>query len=99
MRFNYQPGKSQLIILTFNLDGTASGITKREGIFDDIWIQPAAGDAGGALGAALFVWHQYLENPRIVDNQNQIQRGSYLGPEFTDEEIKKIGIRVSQTAG
>ncbi|MDD3626941.1 MAG: carbamoyltransferase N-terminal domain-containing protein, partial [bacterium] len=60
----------------------------RNGPFKEIWIQPAAGDAGGALGSALFVWHQYLNNPRNSDNINDFQRGSYLGPEFSSDYIK-----------
>ncbi len=69
------------------LNCVANGKILRENIFDKIWIQPAAGDAGGALGAALFVWHQYLNNERIADEKNDSQKGSYLGPEFSDEEI------------
>ncbi|MBI5244677.1 MAG: carbamoyltransferase [Elusimicrobia bacterium] len=57
-------------------------------IFDDIWIQPAAGDAGGALGAALLLWHQYLDNPRQADGIHDSQQGSFLGPCFTDEQIE-----------
>ncbi|HDS09606.1 MAG TPA: hypothetical protein ENN73_05200, partial [Firmicutes bacterium] len=60
----------------------------RNGPFKEIWIQPAAGDAGGALGAALFVWYQYLNNPRKADNVNDFQKGSYLGPAFTSDYIK-----------
>lgn len=60
----------------------------REGPFENIWIQPAAGDAGGALGAALFVWYQYLENKRPADGKKDFQQGSYLGPEFANEHIK-----------
>ena len=59
----------------------------REGPFDDIWIQPAAGDAGGALGAALIVWHQYLGEKRTSDGKKDSQQGSYLGPEFKNSEI------------
>jgi carbamoyltransferase len=59
----------------------------REGIFDRVWIQPAAGDAGGALGAALFAWHQYLGQERHADGVRDSQRGSYLGPEFSRDEI------------
>ncbi len=64
------------------LNCVANGRILREGPFEDIWIQPAAGDAGGALGAALFVWHQYLGNPRTSDGKNSPQRDSRLGPEF-----------------
>ena len=72
------------------LNCVANGKILREGIFDDIWIQPAAGDAGGALGAALFVWYQYLNNERKADDKNDCQSGSYLGPEFNEEEIQKF---------
>jgi carbamoyltransferase len=60
----------------------------RDGPFDDIWIQPAAGDAGGAMGAALSVWHRYLGNERANPNGYDRQKGSYLGPSFPDGEIK-----------
>jgi hypothetical protein len=65
----------------------ANGKLLREGPFTDIWIQPAAGDAGGALGAALFVWHQLLEKPRSVQ-QPDTQKGSLLGPRYTTEDIR-----------
>ena len=71
------------------LNCVANGKILRENIFDDIWIEPAAGDAGGALGAALYVWYQYLGNERKADNKTDFQKGSYLGPEFSDEEIEK----------
>ncbi len=70
------------------LNCVGNGRILRAGPFDDIWIQPAAGDAGGALGAALFVWHQLLNNGRVVDDKKDLQTGSYLGPEFTEAEIK-----------
>jgi carbamoyltransferase len=69
------------------LNCVANGKVLREGIFDDIWIQPAAGDAGGALGAALSVWHSYLGNERTADNVSDSQSGSYLGPAFGEAEI------------
>ncbi len=69
------------------LNCVANGKILREGIFDNIWIQPAAGDAGGALGAAMFIWHNTLEKPRKADGAKDSQRGSYLGPEFSDESI------------
>jgi len=69
------------------LNCVGNGRILREGPFEHIWIQPAAGDAGGAVGAALFTWYQYLGNSRQADNENDFQRGSYLGPEFTDDEI------------
>jgi carbamoyltransferase len=71
------------------LNCVANGRILREGPFDDIWIQPAAGDAGGALGAALLVWYKYLGNSRIADNKNDTQQGSYLGPYFSDTEIEE----------
>ena len=55
--------------------------------FERVWIQPAAGDAGGALGVALFVWHQLLQKPRTAQ-PSDAQRGSYLGPAFSDDEIE-----------
>lgn len=64
------------------LNCVGNGKILREGIFDNIWIQPSAGDAGNALGAALFAWYQYLGNNRIADNEKDFQHGSYLGPEF-----------------
>jgi carbamoyltransferase len=66
------------------LNCVGNGRVLREGPFENIWIQPAAGDAGGALGAALFVWYQYLENRRVVDDKTDLQRGSYLGPVFNN---------------
>ena len=70
------------------LNCVGNGRILREGPFKNLWIQPAAGDAGGALGAALMVWHRYLDKPRYADNVNDFQKGSYLGPEFSDDEIQ-----------
>ena len=70
------------------LNCVASGSLLRERIFDRIWIQPAAGDAGGALGAALLAWHQVLNKERKTDEVNDSQRGSYLGPEYRNNEIR-----------
>jgi len=70
------------------LNCVANGLLLREGIFDDLWIQPAAGDAGGALGAALAVWHNALGNPRRADGRRDAMRGSYLGPEFSRDELR-----------
>ena len=58
--------------------------------FENIWIQPAAGDAGGALGAALVGWYGYLGNERIIDGSSDSQLGSYLGPEFSEDEIESF---------
>ncbi len=69
------------------LNCVANGKLLREGPFKNLWIQPAAGDAGGALGAALFAWHQIEGNPRTVSPRDS-QRGSYLGPSFTTEAIR-----------
>jgi carbamoyltransferase len=68
------------------LNCVANGRVLREGPFDHIWIQPAAGDAGGALGAALLVWHHLLGNPR-QPNPHDAQKASCLGPAFSDEDI------------
>jgi carbamoyltransferase len=68
------------------LNCVANGKLLREGPFENIWIQPAAGDAGGALGAALIGWYNYLKKPRSVVG-NDMQKGSYLGPEFSNDEI------------
>jgi carbamoyltransferase len=70
------------------LNCVANGWVLREGPFENIWIQPAAGDAGGALGAALSVWHRYLGNERAKPNGRDSQKGSYLGPAFSSEEIE-----------
>ena len=71
------------------LNCVANGKLLRENIFDQIWIQPAAGDAGGALGAALAVWHQYLDQPREKwDGGLDKMEGSYLGPTFEQADIE-----------
>lgn len=64
------------------LNCVANGKLLREGLYEDIWIQPSAGDAGGSLGAALFAWYQYFDNKRDADGKKDSQYGSYLGPEF-----------------
>ncbi len=70
------------------LNCVGNGKILKEGIFDQIWIQPAAGDAGGALGAALFAWHQVLKKPRKVAEKRDNQRGSYLGPTYSNGQIE-----------
>lgn len=70
------------------LNCVSNGRLLREKIFKDIWIQPAAGDAGGALGAAYSVWHEYLNNPRQADNISDSMEGAYLGTKSTNDEIK-----------
>ncbi len=69
------------------LNCVGNGRILREGPFDNVWIQPAAGDAGGAVGAALSVWHQYLGKQRSSDGVVDGMNGSYLGPEFIDKDI------------
>ena len=85
------------------LNCVANGLLLRKGPFKNIWIQPAAGDAGGALGVALFIWYQYLRNPRAVVEGKDFQKGSYLGPEYTPEEIegylKSIGADYEYISG
>jgi carbamoyltransferase len=70
------------------LNCVANGKLLREGPFENIWIQPAAGDAGGALGAALIAWYQYLGNQRVVDSGKDCQKGSYLGSEYSPEDLR-----------
>lgn len=72
------------------LNCVANGKILKTGIFDDIWIQPAAGDAGGALGAAYAVWHIHQNKERKVTQSLDSMKGSYLGPEFSDKEIQKM---------
>ncbi|MBK1723205.1 carbamoyltransferase family protein [Thiocystis violacea] len=69
------------------LNCVANGRLLREGPFKEIWVQPAAGDAGGALGAALSVWHQYLDKPRAGADHDRM-RGAYLGPAFDNAQIE-----------
>lgn len=68
------------------LNCVANGLIARSGMFDNIWIQPAAGDAGGSLGGALFAWYQLMDNPRTPQTPDA-QSGSFLGPKFTTDEI------------
>jgi carbamoyltransferase len=69
------------------LNCVANGRLLREGSFEDIWIQPAAGDAGGAVGAALVAWHDYLQQARAPESPDAMQ-GTYLGPAFAIDEIR-----------
>jgi carbamoyltransferase len=71
------------------LNCVANGRILREGPFENIWIQPAAGDAGGALGVAMFIWHQLLNQAR-TPQPSDTQRGSLLGPSYSDGEIKQF---------
>lgn len=70
------------------LNCVANGVLLREKVFDSIWIQPAAGDAGGALGAALSVWYLHFNNEREISYERDAMSGSYLGPEFSELEIE-----------
>ena len=72
------------------LNCVGNGKLLRENIFDDIWIQPAAGDAGGAIGAAYIVYHQHLNNPLPSKKGRDLQKGSYLGPQYSNDEIRKF---------
>ncbi|AZG78058.1 carbamoyltransferase family protein [Methylocystis rosea] len=71
------------------LNCVANGKLLRDGSFDQIWIQPAAGDAGGALGAALAGYYHYKKNPRSLNGGGDAMRGSYLGPSFPQAEIER----------
>ncbi len=71
------------------LNCVGNGKILREKVFDEIWVQPAAGDAGGALGIALYIWHHALNSSRKV-NGNDSMKGSYLGPEFDKETIRNF---------
>ncbi len=83
------------------LNCVANGRLLREGPFENIWVQPCAGDGGNALGAALVAWHQLLDKPRAPDARRQ--KASYLGPAFSDDEIeaylKKENIPYTRLAG
>ena len=78
------------------LNCVANGKILKEKIFDNIWVQPAAGDAGGSLGAALALWHIEQKNPRVVSLNDDMQ-GAYLGPEYTqkeiEEQLEKVGAK------
>ncbi len=69
------------------LNCVGNGRLLREGPFKNIWIQPAAGDAGGALGAALQAWHGYLNKPRVVNPIRDSQQNTLLGPEYSEQEV------------
>lgn len=89
-RYLHQVSSQQNLCLAGGvaLNCVANGRLLTEGPFEKIWIQPAAGDAGGALGAALFVWHQLENKPRRADGSHDQMNGTYLGPEFEDTEIE-----------
>ncbi len=72
------------------LNCVANGRVLREGPFDQLWIQPAAGDAGSALGAALNVYYHFMDQPRHCDGTQDAMRGTYLGPSYSNDEIEKV---------
>jgi carbamoyltransferase len=85
-----QTGQRHLVLAGgVALNAVANARLLREGLYHDVWIQPAAGDAGGALGAALFTWHQLLDRPRQPAGQDA-QQGSLLGPHFSGPAIRKL---------
>jgi carbamoyltransferase len=85
-----QTGMSRLCLAGgVALNCVANGRILREGPYSDIWIQPAAGDAGGALGVALFIWHQLLNRPRSTEPGDR-QKGSLLGPRFAAADIQSL---------
>lgn len=85
-----QSGQKDLVLAGgVALNCVANGRVLREAPFERIWVQPAAGDAGGSIGAAWFVWHQLLENPRTPPEADS-QHGSLLGPAYSTEEIRSF---------
>jgi carbamoyltransferase len=70
------------------LNCVANGKILRDGAFKNIWVQPAAGDAGGAVGAALAVWHQFLGNGRVADGKHDRMEGAYLGPAYQQQDVE-----------
>lgn len=84
------------------LNCVANGKVLRDGKFKGIWIQPAAGDAGGALGAALAAYYMHLRNPRQVTEKQDSMRGAYLGPAFSSREVEnslqKVGAKFSKVS-
>lgn len=80
------------------LNCVANGKLLRAGTFEDVWIQPAAGDAGGAVGAAYAVWHIHDGNERLLNGHRDSTRGSYLGPEFSDKDISRVMSKYSAHA-
>ena len=90
-------GKRRLVMAGgVALNCVGNGRLLREGPFDDIWVQPASGDAGGALGAALFVWHQLLEKPRVAHTPDA-QKGSLLGPSYAPDDVERRLVALGAT--
>ncbi len=89
--FAQQKSGSENLVLAGGvaLNCVGNGRILREGPFRNVWIQPASGDAGGALGTALFIWHQLLEKKRTPGSSDS-QKGSFLGPAFDDDEIRRV---------
>ena len=85
------------------LNCVANGKVLRDGRFENVWVQPAAGDAGGSLGAALAAYHLELDRPRQLSNEMDGMSGSYLGPAFADHEIRErltaVGARFEYLGG
>ena len=70
------------------LNCVANSLILKDSSFENVWIQPASGDAGGAIGAALASWHIHLSNKRVIDEKKDGMKGCYFGPNFTDVEIE-----------
>src|SRR4026208_671650 len=83
--------KSKYLVLAGGvaLNCVANGKVLRSGMFEDIWIQPAAGDAGGALGAAYAVWYIRERRDRVLKRRGDAMNGALLGPEFSDKDIRR----------
>jgi len=100
----YETGETNLCLAGgVALNCVANGVLERESAFENIWIQPAAGDAGGAVGAALAVWYQHLGNNRSSPAAVDAMMGSYLGPSFTNDEVRNaldgVGARYRKLSG
>ncbi len=89
VRYVYEKTKCSNLCLAGGvaLNCVANGKVLKQGPFKNLWIQPASGDAGGALGAALFIWYQYLANKRLADGVKDFQQGSLLGPKYGNDYI------------
>jgi carbamoyltransferase len=92
--------KSKYLVLAGGvaLNSVANGKVLKSGLFDDLWIQPAAGDAGGAIGAAFAVWHILKGNERSVHTHPDMMKGAFLGPEFSDKEIRRAVLKYGAEA-
>ena len=92
--------KSNYLVLAGGvaLNSVANGKLLKSGLFDDLWIQPAAGDAGGAVGAAFAVWHILKGNERKVTTHPDMMKGAFLGPEFSDKEVQRSLVKYEAKA-